>query len=71
MMHPEKFLLIKIINHKENGLDNLGQLEAKFIDNIALIMQDYAEQTVLEAIDRLNKGEEIEVKNKILKYEKR
>jgi hypothetical protein len=70
MMHPEKFLLLKIINHMDNGLDNLGQLEARFIDNIALIMQDYAEQTVLEAIDRLNKGEEIQVKNIILKYEK-
>jgi hypothetical protein len=69
-MNAREFLLNKIIRHRENGLDNLGHLEAKFVDNLSIIMQEFAEDAIFEAFKRLNKGEEIEVRGKILSIKK-
>jgi hypothetical protein len=67
MKHPQTYLMEKIIGYKENGMPSLGHLPAKTIDDLVKVMQSFAEETVIEVIDRLNKGERLEVGNKTLK----
>lgn len=50
---PKEYLLKKIINSKDNGLDTLGSLNAKHIDDIAQVMNDFA----IEIINVIGRGE--------------
>ena len=70
MEDPTKYLLRKIINHESNGLKSLGKLSAEHVDDISAVMASYAEDTVIDVIDRLNNGEEIEVNGVILSNHK-
>jgi len=70
MDHPKRYLLGKVIHNRTNGLSTLGELNAKHIDDISNVMFEYAEEMVNEVIDRLNKGEEIEVGGRILSLTK-
>ncbi len=67
MEHPKTFLLKKIIDNKTNGLESLGHLHAKHIDDISSVMEDFAEQTIVEVVERLNAGENIKVGKKTLR----
>lgn len=61
MIHPKTFLLQKVAGYKENGLETLGQLQGKHFQDLANVMMQFTEQTMLEVIDRLNKGENIDI----------
>jgi len=61
MVHPKQFLLQSIINSDKKA-STLSQLEAKHIDSLAEVMADFAEQTAIEVINRLNKGEILIIK---------
>ena len=66
MVHPKTFLLQNIIEYKKNGLSSLGYLHAKHIDDLAKVMEDFAEKAIFEVVEILNAGESVKVGKKIL-----
>lgn len=74
MDHPKTFLLKKIIDCHKNGLNTLGQLNAKHIDDLSEVMKDFGETLISEVVERLNKGETITTFNStftLMKQKKR
>ena len=63
MENSKTYILNCIVNHNKNGLSSLGELHAKHVDDIAKIMKDFAIETVVEVVKRLNAGEEINLEN--------
>lgn len=63
MKHPESYLLEKIVGYKENGLESLGHLNAKHVSDISKVMRDFALETLEEFIQRVNKGEAVDLGN--------
>ena len=63
MDSPQTYLLKKIIGHSTNGLDSLGKLNAMYVEDIAKVMQLFAFETITELVDRLNKGETVDLGN--------
>lgn len=61
MDHPKTYLLKAIAGYKTNDYNSFGQLHAKHVDDIAKIMEKFATEATLETIERLNKGEAIDV----------
>jgi hypothetical protein len=61
MEHPKSYLLRKIINNKENGLKSLGELHAKHIDDLANVILQYSQESIIEFSRLLNKGETVEI----------
>ncbi len=59
MIDAQNYLLGKIIGNRENGMRSLGQLEAKFVDDICKVMETYAAETVIDVVKRINEGETI------------
>jgi len=70
MENSETFLLHKIFNYKTNGLETLGHLHAKHFDDLAKVILQYAEKTVMEVIDRINKGEPVNMNGTIITLNK-
>lgn len=70
MKHPQSYLVEKIFNSDKDNLPTLGKLEAKFIDDITQVMKDFAEETVIETIERLNDGHEIKIRDKFYRTKK-
>lgn len=70
MEHPTNFLLGKIINYKTNGFKSLGQLDAKHVDDISNIMKEFAEETAIDVIKRLNKGQQVNINGQVFKLVK-
>lgn len=67
MVHAKTFLLQNICDYnKENGLKSLGRLHAEHIDDLAEVIKQYAEKTVIEVTERLNKGEKIKINDVII-----
>lgn len=59
MDHPQVFLLKKIVGWKDNGLESLGHLDAKHVDDLTKVLREYAEGAMNELVERLNKGETV------------
>jgi len=53
--HPQTFLLKKIIDYQTNGLESLGHLNAKHIDDLSKVLKEYAELAAIEALKNLAK----------------
>lgn len=70
MVHPETFLMQKIIGYENNGLKSLAHLNADHVKDLAQVMQDFTERTVIEVIERLNAGENVRVGKCVLKLSK-
>ena len=70
MDHPQAFLLKKIVGYKENGLESLGHLNAKHLSDLSKVMLEFAQDTVVEVIERLNKGESVNIGNGVIKINK-
>ena len=60
------YLLGKIVNNKTNGLKSLGDLHAKHIEDLSKVLEDYAAETVIDVVKRLEAGETIKVNGLIL-----
>ena len=63
MDSPQTYLLKKIMAYATNGLDSLGKLNANHIEDIAEVMRLFTLETITELIERLNKGESIDLGN--------
>lgn len=61
MINPTDFLLQKIINSDKSNLKTLGQLHAKYVDDISEVIREFAEQTVIDTLARLKKGDVINI----------
>lgn len=61
MDSPKRFLLQSIIDYKTNGLESLGHLNAKHVDDIAEVMNRFVIAMIHDVIKRLNKGESIDM----------
>lgn len=61
MDHPQTYLLNKIANNETNGLHSLGSLNGKHIKDLCEVMKSYAEESMFELIERLNKGEFLDI----------
>lgn len=55
--HPKSFLLKKIVGYKTNGLESLGHLHAKHVDDLAAVLKEYAEWAYTDTIERIAKKE--------------
>lgn len=66
MDNPKTFLLKKIMGYETNGLKSLGQLHAKHIDDLTKVLLQFAEETVIEVIDIINKGQNVDMNEIIL-----
>lgn len=65
MKHANQFLLEKTFAYnKPGGLEKLGKLPAEFFDTIGVVMQEFAEETCFDLIERLNKGESVVIRGK-------
>lgn len=69
MKNPKTFLLEKIIDQK-NIYPTLKHLHAKHVDDIAGVMEQYATETVLWAIDQVNAGKQISIGDVTIKLSK-
>jgi hypothetical protein len=69
MTHPKTYLLMKIVGHRDNGLNSLGHLHAKHVEDIVAVMESFAIESIENVIERLNKGESIQIGDKILSIE--
>jgi hypothetical protein len=70
MDNPTVFLLKKIAGYKENGLESLGHLNGKHVDDIAKVMMEFFDESITEVVKRLNKGETVEFNGRLLSLEK-
>lgn len=70
MDHPQTYLLKKIIGYKENGLESLGHLHAKHINDLSKVMMEFSKETVIEAVEALIKGNTINMDGTILSLQK-
>jgi hypothetical protein len=70
MDNPTLFLLKKIAGYKENGLESLGRLDGKHIDDVAKVMMQFFEESMTEVVERLNKGETVAFNGHLLSLEK-
>jgi hypothetical protein len=66
MVAPKYFLLKQIIGNKKSGLNSLGELHAKHIDDIAEVMNRFLEVALEDIVPRLNKGQMLSFNNKYL-----
>lgn len=64
------FLLKKIAGYKENGFETLGHLNARHVKDIAGVMMNFAEESIAETIELLNKGESVNVNGKLYSLKK-
>lgn len=62
MKSSNQFLLEKIVDYKTNGLDTLGQFHGRHFNDIAEVMRQFGEETVLDVVERINKGETIMIR---------
>lgn len=53
---PQTYLLKKIMNYDKNGLKSLGNLSGKHVDDIASVLKSYAEESIKEFSEAINKG---------------
>ena len=65
------YLLKKIIGYKDNGHEELGSLNAKYIDDVSRVMLAFMKDSLTEIIDKLNSGETIDVDGMILTLNKK
>lgn len=63
MDSPQTYLLKKIMGHATNGLDSLGKLNAMHVEDIAKVMQSFTLETITELVERINKGESVNLGN--------
>lgn len=63
MDSPQAYLLKKIMLHSTNGLDSLGKLNASHIKDIAEVMRLFTLETITELVERINKGETVNLGN--------
>lgn len=70
MDNSKAFLLKKIIGYKENGLETLGNLHAKHVDDISKVMLEFATASMIETIERLNRGEDVNFNGHLLSFKK-
>lgn len=66
MPHPKNYLLQKIVDYKTNGMSSLGHLKADHIEDLTKVLISFGEEIALDVIDRLNKGEKIVIRDKIM-----
>jgi hypothetical protein len=66
MTHPKQYLMEKIVGYQNNGFASLGQLHAKHTNDIIKMLADFAEESILDVIERINNGETILVKDKVI-----
>lgn len=69
MTSPISYLLGCIVKYKTE-YKSFGTLDGKYIDDVAKAMKNFAEETVLNVIDRLNKGYEVKIKDQIVSIKK-
>lgn len=65
------YLLEKICQHETNGFSSMGEFNAKHFNDVSAIMKAFAEETILEFVDRINKGEDIYVADRVISFKKR
>jgi len=70
MDHPQTYLLKKIVGYKENGLESLGHLDAKHVNDISKVMLDFSKETVIEAVNALLEGKTINMDGTVLSLQK-
>lgn len=70
MKNPKQFLLEKILGYKTNGHENLGQLHARHVDSISELIQEFAEDTAIEVITRLGKGDPVQIRDEVYEIKK-
>jgi hypothetical protein len=70
MDNAKTFLLKKIVGYKDNGFPNMGDLHARHIDEISEVMLMFVKETLSEIVDRLNKGEVVDIDGMILSFQK-
>jgi len=70
MDHPKLFLLKKIAGYKENGLESLGELNAKHITDLSQVLLEFGQAMVREVIARVNKGEAVNIGNGIVELKR-
>lgn len=63
MDSPQTYLLKKIMAHSTNGLNSLGKLNAMHIKDIAEVMRLFTLETITELVERINKGETVNLGN--------
>jgi ActR/RegA family two-component response regulator len=59
MQHPQTFLLEKIINSDNNGLETLGKLNTVHVKDLVVVLTEFGEATALEPVERLVEGETV------------
>lgn len=70
MDHPQTYLLKKIAGYNENGLESLGHLDAKHIKDISKVMMEFSNETVIEVVNALIKGESVDMDGTVLSLQK-
>lgn len=65
MIGSKTYLLRAIIGQEIKGYPSLRELNGKFVEDISKLLEQYATETVKDVIERLNKGEEIFINDKL------
>lgn len=66
--NPKKYILQAIVGYKENGYSSFGELDAKHVNDISKLLENYAIETAENVLNRVANGEikfkKVRVKNK-------
>lgn len=61
MDNAKVFLLKKIVGSKDNGYSSFGELNAKHVDDISKLMNDFLKETIKELLPMLNSGKSVKM----------
>jgi len=61
MDNARTYFLKCIANHETNGYSSLGEFHAKHFDDVTKIMMAFVKESLLEAIEHINKGEVVDI----------
>lgn len=70
MANAGQFLLEKIAGHETNGLNSMGEFNAKHFSDVVKIMIEFSESVIAEFIEVVNKGESVDVNGKVYSLKK-
>lgn len=70
MENARQFLLSRIAGYETNGLEDMGEFNAKHFQSVAKIMKDFAEESIITTVNMLADGGPVDIGNgKILQLE--
>ncbi|HVT84317.1 MAG TPA: hypothetical protein VHD35_03900 [Chitinophagaceae bacterium] len=61
MENSKMFLLRRMVGNEKYGYNSLGELHAKHVDDIAMVMNEFLRETIKELLPLLNSGKSIQI----------